>query len=41
MSVSHIGKINRMKLNNSYTDVYKSIEIAVATSSRSNKVIIP
>jgi hypothetical protein len=31
MSVSHIGKIGRMNLNNSYTDVYKSIEISVAT----------
>ncbi|HMH10846.1 MAG TPA: hypothetical protein VK553_09065 [Candidatus Nitrosopolaris rasttigaisensis] len=40
MPVSHIGKIDWIKPNNSYKDVSKSIETAVASNTGSNKVII-
>jgi hypothetical protein len=40
MPVSHIGKMDWIKPNNSYKDVSKSIETAVASNIRSNKVII-
>ncbi len=40
MPVSHIGKIDWIKQNNSYEDVSKWIETAVASNFRSNRVII-